>query len=111
MAGKRSFRADFAQGAYTLSWGEGILRPRLYYAKSPAGENRRPLPEDTAPGKAFPSPLPGKRVYFFLEEEGQEPLAAAARGVEIPGVQNFRDLGGYPAQEGRRVRELMAKDL
>jgi protein-tyrosine phosphatase len=52
----------------------------------------------------MPSPKPGERLYFFLEREDSTILTAASRAVEIPGVDNFRDLGGYPAAGEKMVK-------
>lgn len=48
---------------------------------------------------------PTRRYYFSLVFADKYRVRTAARNVIIPGIQNFRDLGGYPAYETRkRVR-------
>lgn len=42
--------------------------------------------------------------YFALSAEGREPLVVGARHLALDGSTNLRDLGGYAAADGRRVR-------
>jgi protein-tyrosine phosphatase len=49
-------------------------------------------------------PLPGRRSYFLLEGEGSRPFVFAERLLKVPGLNNFRDCGGYPGADGRRVK-------
>ena len=44
------------------------------------------------------------RPYFELAAEDGERLQVAERGVPLEGGVNFRDLGGYLTEDGRRVR-------
>jgi protein-tyrosine phosphatase len=44
------------------------------------------------------------RHYFRLVPADAEPLVVARRDVPLDGCVNFRDLGGYRAADGRRVR-------
>lgn len=44
------------------------------------------------------------RKYFILTPEGGESAMAALRLLPLEGGRNFRDLGGYPAAEGKVVR-------
>lgn len=44
------------------------------------------------------------RHYFRLVPADAEPLVVARRDVPLDGCVNFRDLGGYLAADGRRVR-------
>lgn len=44
------------------------------------------------------------RPYFLVLGEGGRALRAAERLLPLEGGRNFRDLGGYAAADGRRVR-------
>ncbi len=46
-----------------------------------------------------------ERVYFLLRDRGdQSTLKVAERELPLEHSSNFRDLGGYPAADGRHVR-------
>ena len=47
---------------------------------------------------------PGARYYFRLDGSDGRHAIVAERGVPIEGAVNFRDLGGYATDDGRRVR-------
>ncbi|MFM7273439.1 MAG: tyrosine-protein phosphatase, partial [Gammaproteobacteria bacterium] len=95
-----------AEGDYRLSWDEDFSRepvrvrvhtdPRhapqaeTFHASTRSGERLVP------PG--------GGRHYFHLEPPQGEPLTAAQRDLPLEGGTNFRDMGGYRAADGRRVR-------
>jgi len=49
--------------------------------------------------------LPGsKRHYFTLHAGRAAPVTVAERVLPLEGARNFRDMGGYAAQSGRRVK-------
>ena len=50
------------------------------------------------------NPDKGVRHYFCLESESGEAVILAERQLSLQGAPNFRDLGGYQAHEGRRLR-------
>ena len=45
---------------------------------------------------------PTKRYYYTLLFGDKYRVKIAARNVNIPGIQNFRDLGGYPSYAARK---------
>ncbi|MCU0597738.1 MAG: tyrosine-protein phosphatase [Desulfobacterales bacterium] len=47
---------------------------------------------------------PHIRYYYRLEDDNGYSLMAAERRVYLEGAVNFRDIGGYLTQDGRRVR-------
>lgn len=47
---------------------------------------------------------PTRRYYYKLVFNNRYRVVTASRNVVIPGVQNLRDLGGYPARKGKEVR-------
>jgi len=49
-------------------------------------------------------PFAGARTYFAVAAGQFQLIWAGDRAVEIPSVENLRDLGGYPAADGRVVR-------
>jgi protein-tyrosine phosphatase len=48
--------------------------------------------------------LRDRRVYFHLKPESGPTRVVATRRIPLEGAINFRDLGGYPAADGRFVR-------
>jgi protein-tyrosine phosphatase len=65
----------------------------------------RPLGHTRAREIETPALDPRRRHYFGLLAEGAaRPLLVAERRLPLEGARNFRDAGGYPTREGRRVR-------
>ena len=68
------------------------------------------IPEDTPVAVADISDLkmtiitndPTKRYYYILLFGDKYRVKIATRNVNIPGIQNFRDLGGYPSYPGKK---------
>ena len=68
------------------------------------------IPEDTPVAVADISDLkmtiitndPTKRYYYTLLFGAKYRVKIATRNVNIPGIQNFRDLGGYPSYPGKK---------
>lgn len=104
MAMDTRFSVHYGDGAYEITRENGDGAPKLYYDPSPDGGERRFLGDMREERLLLPSPMPGERLYFFLEYEGAPVLTAASRGVETGGVENFRDMGGYRTAEGKTVR-------
>jgi protein-tyrosine phosphatase len=46
----------------------------------------------------------GQRPYVLLQTRGSRPMTIAERILPLEGGRNFRDLGGYATNDGRRVR-------
>lgn len=44
------------------------------------------------------------RPYFYLRSEGGAGQRVAVRLLPLEGGRNFRDLGGYPTEDGRQVK-------
>lgn len=54
--------------------------------------------------RSFPFQMPqDKRIYFQLVHE-DEVIVCAKRILDVDGMINFRDLGGYPAADGKHIR-------
>lgn len=47
---------------------------------------------------------PTQRYYYKLVFNNRHRKVTAARNVVIPGIQNFRDIGGYNAMKGKKTR-------
>jgi protein-tyrosine phosphatase len=47
---------------------------------------------------------PTQRYYYKLVFDNRYRVVTASRNSVIPGIQNFRDMGGYPAARGKQVR-------
>ena len=75
-----------------------------------ASTDRDFIPEDTPVAVADISDLkmtiitndPTKRYYYTLLFGDKYRVKIATRNVNIPGIQNFRDLGGYPSYPGKK---------
>ena len=52
----------------------------------------------------FPAPESGDRLYFELKPDHGRGLILAERRVPLQGAVNFRDLGGYRAEDGRSIK-------
>ena len=98
------FTVRYVSGAYEVTRDPSMKSPRLYVDRDPEGASREFLQILSEEKIVLPSPEPGKRFYFFLETEDGTVLTAASRAMEIAGVDNFRDMGGYPTQDGRTVK-------
>ncbi len=95
-----------AEGDYLLSWTEEFsdagVDVRAHTAPEAAAE-AEPVARAARPGVRI-SGLEGPRHYFHLQPEQGEGLTAAQRDVPLEAGTNFRDMGGYRAADGRRVR-------
>ena len=68
------------------------------------------IPEDVPVAMADISDLkmtivtndPTKRYYYTLLFDDKYRVKIATRNINIPGVQNFRDLGGYPSYSTKK---------
>ena len=47
---------------------------------------------------------PSRRSYYMLVFNDKYRVKVAPRNVNMPGIQNFRDLGGYKSATGKHVR-------
>lgn len=89
---------------YMLTFGSLAGAAKLYASATPYDPSPAFVREVRGEECRLPAPLPGLRTYFALTVEGMPTVWAANRAVEIPGMDNFRDLGGYPTAGGRSVR-------
>lgn len=47
---------------------------------------------------------PTQRYYYKMVFNNRYRVVTASRNAVIPGIQNFRDIGGYPARKGKQTR-------
>ena len=105
-----SAETSYAQHVYTVRW--SLTQPGVpvdvYVAPTPSGEpsTMKKVAAADAAGQAVASdPLgEGVRPYFYVLPQGaHKGLWTATRVVPLEGAGNFRDLGGYVTEDGRRV--------
>lgn len=94
-----------AGGDYRIEW--QTSRPGTEVKIAPLS----PVPEgflqreDMTPQTALIAGLPvAQRHYFRLSDDHGNTVLAAERRLMMDGAPNFRDFGGYPAAQGRRVK-------
>ena len=75
--------------------------PEHYYA---GGDPGTPLLRTTDQQALIANPDKGVRHYFYLESEQGDGVILAERQLSLQGTPNFRDLGGYEAHGGRRLK-------
>lgn len=95
-------------GTYELNWAsdqEGG-QVSIYVASqpnAPAAERTLLLQKSTS-GKEVVQVATEGRPYFYVVDQDGKGLWAGERVLPLEGGRNFRDLGGYPAADGRRVK-------
>jgi protein-tyrosine phosphatase len=82
------------------------LKVSVYTGKSPdAIDLKRPAISVTNQSSVVLQSLdPSVRHYFAVITDGGNRIITAERRVKLEGAFNFRDLGGYPAIDGRRIK-------
>ena len=101
----------------------------VYMSEAPGAEPRgkfvgRLIPgaPDTPATLLVADVLPDRRYYFDLIADDGTEIRVSERRLPLEGADNFRDLGGLPAADGKRIRwgqfyradkltELTAEDL
>ncbi len=95
-----------SDGHYCFYWSPavGVGPYTLYALANPDHVTReRQLLRDARPGARVLATRPGAREYFYLEGGDGYGLVLAQRNVPLAGSINFRDLGGYATDDGRRL--------
>jgi protein-tyrosine phosphatase len=96
-----------ADGGVELSWepADGLPEVCVFHGESPEGIDRgRPLARTTAGRVRLDGLDPAGRHFFELVPQGGRPLVVGERRIHAEGSSNLRDLGGYAAADGRRVK-------
>ena len=88
-----------------LTWKEQVspLKITLGYSPYPFKSIRTwdHIPEDRH--LVISDPNPEKRPYFKFVNEQNDSIIVAERFLPVQKLRNFRDIGGYPTADGRRV--------
>ncbi|SEF24390.1 protein-tyrosine phosphatase [Amycolatopsis pretoriensis] len=107
IAGATAVRA--ADGSYQLSWvaANGVRSASVYAATHPIdkAQDGKLVAKDATGAVTVTGLAPTSRWYFTIVP-GPSKLGegVAAKLVNLEGVNNARDLGGYPAADGLRIR-------
>ncbi|NDJ61417.1 MAG: tyrosine-protein phosphatase [Chloroflexi bacterium] len=97
-------------GTYDFRWTPTDQHVTIYVGSDPdAIDQTTPLVETDAatgsPDGIIVAGLPTTQRHYFAVKFGDQPAhIVAERVIPLQGVQNFRDLGGYPTADGRMVR-------
>jgi protein-tyrosine phosphatase len=77
----------------------------IYASTSPDTVDRpEPMVSDAHSPVDIAIPDDGRRIYFHLKPANGRPRVTAVRRLPLDGAINFRDVGGYPTNDGRFVR-------
>ncbi len=98
-------------GAYDVSWSTAKPgAPVDVYVSAdplaPPAKMKKLADNDTDGQESFRDPLgAGVRPYFYVRaDDAKEGVRIATRVIPLSGASNFRDVGGYPAADGHRVK-------
>ena len=100
-----------AEGDYILRWHSFTPGQRVAIYMSEDAEHYyhcqdpgTPVQYSTSEQAVVANPDKDRRHYFYIESERGEGAIVAERQLSLEGTSNFRDLGGYEADQGRRLR-------
>ncbi len=90
----------------TVSWSNPDRKVvRVYYNTRPEIDGQQIFLASVSDAEyTVEDPAPGQRVYFILKSEGMQQQMVGERELPMTGICNFRDLGGYPTEDGRTVK-------
>ena len=97
---------DYLVKWHTSSPGQTVAiymsdNPDHYYTGTEMGT---PVLRSAGHVALIPNPDKQVRHYFYLESEKREAVILAEHKLNLQGTPNFRDLGGYQAEDGRRLK-------
>lgn len=104
VAAKATRRDD---GALVLTWRPDSESVQVYAGTSPDDMNRSKALVSAYGGvhEITLTDLEAKTRYFFeIVLDGKTTLTTAERTIPGISIPNFRDIGGYPTEDGRQVR-------
>lgn len=92
-------------GKYELTWHGADAPVDIYVAKQPyaAQQDMQLLVENDEDGRATVDWNAEQRPFFYVASDGGG-IWTAERLLPLEGGTNFRDVGGYPTENGKRVR-------
>jgi len=97
-----------ADNNLVVRWADPEQPARIYVRDAVTQQNGEPITIDGGGSSTIIGLAPGRRHYFdvvFTAADGSEQrVTVAERTLQLEGAVNFRDLGGYPTTDGRRVR-------
>lgn len=106
MEGFQQAAAEQQDGNIRLSWhGENLGEVKIYRAEDPDfQETADTLLGSTNEENYIVPVVAGTRPYFLLVGENGARIRIAERVIQMEGLVNFRDLGGYLTIDGRRTK-------
>ena len=106
MEGFQQAAAEQQDGNIRLSWhGENLGEVKIYRAGDPDfQETADTLLGSTNEENYIVPVVAGTRPYFLLVGENGARIRIAERVIQMEGLVNFRDLGGYLTIDGRRTK-------
>jgi protein-tyrosine phosphatase len=96
-----------AEGILRLSWTEEVQLPFRVYAGQTLDtiDDEEPLMTvRNGHSVVVPGQNSAARHYLAIVTEDGTRTVVAERGLQIEGVRNFRDIGGYPTTDGHYVK-------
>lgn len=100
---KENFSAILRDSTYTIT-AAAAGRYSLFYSLSPDGFTSDAWLCDFERTASVADPAASERCYFHLLDENANHWVTASRELAFSTIKNFRELGGYPAADGRYVR-------
>lgn len=104
MTGATATQTD--DGRYELTWNGPDAPVDVYVAQEPYASERqmRRLVQNDKDGQAtIELSEDGRRPYFYVTSNGHG-IWTAERLLPLEGGSNFRDVGGYETEDGKRVK-------
>jgi protein-tyrosine phosphatase len=92
-------------GDYHIEW--QVTDPETKVTVEPlaaAGDMQLHYSQEPVPGARLVGLPPARRHFFLLRDQHGTEVLATERRLGMDGAPNFRDFGGYPADEGRQVK-------
>lgn len=101
--GNEPFTTARSEAGYTVT-AAVPGRYSLYASASPDGFTSDAWLCDFTHTAAVADPMPGRRCWLHVLDDRANHRVTASRLLNFATVENFRDLGGYLAKDGRAVR-------
>lgn len=89
---------------YELILNRELTNPQIYITQKPHSKKDSFLCLAEGNYMMIPDPLPGKRIYFIIKSDNYDDLVASVSYLNLPHIENFRDMGGYIGAGSRTVK-------